>query len=98
VEKVIVTTAEALRLVNDPSAGPPPARATERWKFVKNFGAAEAVKFRDGSEYRFRLIRSNGPGEGYLPGSQMETDDEGLAQKLREAMENPATGLVEITI
>jgi hypothetical protein len=98
VEKAVVTAAEALRLVNEPGAGPMPAPVKRRWKFVKNFGAAEAVRFPDGTEFRFRLIQSNILGEGFSPGSTMETDDESLALKLREAARSPQSGLVEVTI
>lgn len=92
--------AAALERVSEPPkapAGEKPAARKARYRFVKNFGPADVIRFRDGSKFRFRLIKRN-DGSGYLPGAQVDTDDESLAQKLREAAKNPALGLVEVTI
>lgn len=99
-EKEIVTVAAALTRVNNPSAakaGEKPVPPKARWRFVKNFGPADVIRFRDGSTFQFRLIKRN-DGSGYQAGSQVDTDNEGLARKLREAAKNSALGLVEVAI
>ncbi len=93
-----MTVAVALRRASEPGSAPKvkPARKA-RWRFVKNFGVADAIRFWDGTTFKFRPIRRN-DGGGYLPGSQVDTDDENLARRLRAAASNPALGLVEVMI
>jgi len=99
VAKDVVSQAEALRRASLAKAqtGGKPAPPKARWKFVKNFGAAEVIRFRDGSTFQFRLVRRN-DGSGYQPSAQVETGDKILAQKLREAAKAPGLGLVEVKI
>lgn len=69
----------------------PPAK----YRFVKRFGPADKIRFKDESVFQFPLIMRNG-GSGYSSSSEFKTDDEGLASKLREVAKNPAYGIVEI--
>ena len=87
--------AAALRIANE-SAAPRPEEPRKRWKFLKMFGAADRVRFPDGTWFEFPLKQSNEPGAGYLKDSEIETDDERVAKKLREASKNPAWGIVEV--
>lgn len=74
VAKQVIPMAEAYS-----SATPPQRKA---WRFVQTQGVGNPIRFPDKTEFTFRRILSNN-GEGYLSQSSMETDDEGLAAKLR---------------
>lgn len=103
-EKEILTPSAALRRVEglekilddagNKGASPKTSEVKPKWKFVKCFGVANTLRFRDGSRFQFRLIKRN-DGSGYESSSFVATDDEKLANNLREAAKNPATGVVE---
>jgi hypothetical protein len=103
-EKVILKPAVALKSVveaaddakeNHGGAGSKGAPPTPpKFKFVKNFGVADVIKFADGTKFQFRMIRRNTG--GYQPNSFAVTDDEKLAGNLREASKNKALGIVEV--
>lgn len=84
-----------------PSVLPPvvqqAAQPVKVWKFVKNFGPADLVKFPDGTNFSFRLIKLN-DGSGYAQNSYVTTSDIALANNLRAASKNPALGIVETTV
>jgi len=65
-----------------------------KYRFIKRFTPADVIKFADGSEFTFPLILRNTG--GYAPSSEFKTDDEKLANNLRDAAKNPHLGLVEI--
>lgn len=109
-EKQVLKPDEALQKVNagpvtDPVSEQPTTEAPEvkptskkpRWKFVKRFGVADKLVFPDGSEFKFRLIRLN-DGSGYCSSSEVITEDEKLAENLREIAKTPETGVVEVKI
>lgn len=53
------------------------------FRFAKLWAVTEPLKFRDGTEFKFRPIRRNNM-PGYSPTSSLETTDEKLAENLRE--------------
>ena len=71
---------------------PPPL---PKFHFVKLFGVADEIKFKDGTKFKFRLIERNN-GAGYASNSFLKTDDEKLAENLRSAAINKALGIAEI--
>lgn len=73
--------------------GTPPV--PPKFHFVKLFGVADVLRFKDGTKFTFRLIERNNGG-GYAPNSFLKTDDEKLSENLREAAKNKALGIVEI--
>ena len=105
-EKQILKPVAALRSVEEATGdaegtdggagdkGAPPAPAKPKFKFVKNFGVADRIKFKDGTSFQFRLIGRNTG--GYAPNSFVETDDVKLADNLRAASQNPAWGIKQI--
>lgn len=105
--KEVVKPQEARQVVEssvlDEPATPAPAKVEEQkapkpsWKFVKLYGVSELLTFRDGSEFKFRLIRLNDRG-GYSPTSEVVTDDETLAKNLRAAEKRGRHGVVEVKI
>ncbi len=72
---------------------PPKAK---KWKFIKNYGVAQELKFKDGSSFTFRLIERN-DGSGYMTNSFVVTEDETLAKNLRELGKNPHSAVVEVS-
>jgi hypothetical protein len=68
-----------------------------KFHFVKNFGVGDVFKFKDGTTFKFRLISRNN-NRGYAPNSFLKTDDEKLAENLREVAKNTAWGIVEIAV
>jgi hypothetical protein len=79
-----------------PAAVEPPPVPGQSWKFAKVFGVADTLVFADKSTFQFRLIKRN-DGNGFMPNSTVTTTDETLANNLREAAKNKATGVIEIT-
>ena len=89
-EALAAETAQKLR-----AKPPEPPESKGRWKFVKTHGVMDKLKFPDGGTYQFRLIERN-DGSGYAPMSHVVTDDEKLANNLRDAMvKNPLLGIQE---
>src|SRR5580704_12324681 len=99
VEKVILKPAAALKAVNGDNAkvnhggegskGSPPV--LPKYKFVKNFGVADVIKFPDKTTFQFRKISRNTG--GFQHNSFVETNDEKLAENLRAASKNAALGI-----
>lgn len=104
-EKEILKPAVALKKVGEAAEdakgtnggtrekGVPPI-LLKKYKFVKNFGVSDVLKFEDGSTFQFRKISRNTG--GYQSNSFVETDDEKLASNLRAASANKATGIVQV--
>ena len=104
VEKVILKPVVALRSVEEATddargvqggagvKGAPPF--LPKFKFVKNFGVADTLKFPDGTSFQFRRISRNTG--GFASNSFVETNDEKLAENLRAASKNRAWGIVQI--
>jgi hypothetical protein len=97
VEKRVVMIGAARQIEPAAVAGEEktPVLPKTRWRFAKLFGPTDHIKFRDGSSFQFRLIKRS-DGNGYLPGSRLDTDNTDLAGKLRAAAKNPALGIVEV--
>jgi hypothetical protein len=74
-------------------AAPVPGQS---WKFAKVFGIGDTLVFPDKSTFQFRAIKRN-DGNGFMPNSTVVTTDETLANNLRAAAQNKATGVIEIT-
>ena len=102
VEKEILRPAEALRVTaeakenRDGARGEGALPTPPRFKFVKNFGVGDVLRFEDGTTFSFRKIQRNTG--GYASNSFVITDDEKLAQNLREASRNKALGIVEVKL
>lgn len=77
------------------SKGAPPV-LLKKWKFVKNFGVANVIRFEDKSSFQFRKINRNTG--GYQSNSFVETSDEKLANNLRAASKNKALGIAEVQV
>lgn len=102
VEKVILKPSAALKAVNGDNAkgdnggagskGAPPV--LPKYKFVKNFGVADVIKFKDDTTFQFRKISRNTG--GFQSNSFVETNDEKLAENLLAASENPSLGIVQV--
>jgi len=71
----------------------PQAPAQVSWRFVKQHTPGQVLRFKDGSEFKFRLIKSN-DGSGFCPSSNVDTTDEKLAENLRSL--SSGYGVVEI--
>lgn len=99
-EKQILKPAAAIKAADDAkgitgAVGSKGAAPTlSKFKFVKNFGVADLIKFADGTTFKFRLIDRNTG--GFQPNSFVETDDEKLASNLHAASKNRALGIVQI--
>jgi hypothetical protein len=85
---------EAVTPVETPAATPE-APKKEQWKFIKLRGPSQKLRFKDGSEYQFRLIQKN-DGSGYCETSWVITDDRKLAENLRTLP--TGFGVVEVKI
>jgi hypothetical protein len=64
------------------------------WKFIKQFGVNDNIRFADGTNYRFPWVRL-ADGSGFCSSSEVTTSDKVLADNLREAAKTPSMGIVE---
>ncbi len=109
-EKEVVAPAAAVRKAAGPVAEVPvetvppvveapkaaePAKPVTKWKFVKNFGVADVLTFKDGTDFQFRAIQRN-DGFGYMTNSFVVTEDKILADNLREFAKNRHSGVIEV--
>jgi len=62
--------------------------------FVKQQGVGQKLRFKDGSEFQFRKIKTD---QGFLSSSHVTTTDETLANNLRALQATGNYGVVEIT-
>jgi len=88
---------EAKRIAR-PIGGEPPVEAEAeasgpQWTFVKQRGLGQTLRFKDGSNFKFRQIRTSG---GFLSSSHVTTTDEKLANNLRTLAETGNYGVVEV--
>lgn len=104
-EKEILKPAAALKKVGETAAED--AKGTDgsarskgalpvppKYKFVKNFGVANVLRFEDGTTFQFRKIERNTG--GFQSNSFVETNDEKLAENLRAASKNKALGVMQV--
>jgi hypothetical protein len=68
-----------------------------RFRFVKQHGVAQKLRFKDGTEFSFRRIKLN-DGSGIAPSSEVVTEDATLAKNLRALAKTGDYGIVEIKI
>lgn len=61
---------------------------------MKQQGVGQTLRFEDGSEFKFRKIRTR---QGFLSSSYVTTTDEKLAKNLRSLAEAGKNGVVETT-
>jgi len=73
-------------------APPAPEAVKPRWKFVKLHAPGQELVFKDGSRFTFRKVQ--GINSTFWPNSDLITEDEKLAENLRQL---PAGfGVVEV--
>jgi hypothetical protein len=72
-----------------------PAPVKKKWKFIKLHGVAQELRFKDGSSFKFRLIKLN-DGSGYATTSVVETEDKTLADNLKALEKTGDYGVKEI--
>jgi hypothetical protein len=91
----VANTGDAKGTVSGAGSKGAPLTPQFKFHFVKLFGVGDQIKFEDGTTFKFRLIERNN-GAGYAPNSFVKTNDEMLADNLREAARNKALGIREI--